>query len=39
GRTFFNNKQAFLRKMFKRNARFHIFLHKTNKRGEYTLYI
>ena len=39
GRTFFNNKQAFLRKMFKRDARFHISLHKTNKRGEYTLYI
>ena len=37
GRTFFNNTQAFLRKMFKRNARFHISLHKTNKRGEYTL--
>ena len=39
GRTFLNVTQAFLRKMFKRNARFRISLHKTNKRGEYTLYI
>ena len=39
GRTFLNITQAFLRKMFKRNARFRISLHKTNKRGEYTLYI
>ena len=39
GRTFFNNKQAFLRKMFKRNARFHVSLHKVRKDGEYTLYI
>ena len=37
GRTFLNTMQAFLRKMFKRDARFHISLHKTNKRGEYTL--
>ena len=37
GRTFLNITQAFLRKMFKRNARFHISLHNINKRGEYTL--
>gem|GEM_PF-1834287 len=39
GRTFLNITQAFLRKMFKRNVRFHISLHKTNTTGEYTLYI
>ncbi|WP_315381737.1 hypothetical protein, partial [Hoylesella loescheii] len=39
GSTFLNVTQAFLRKMFKRDARFLVFLHKTNATGEYTLYI